>query len=625
MLTVAILVGGARSRMGANKALLSFRGHGTMTSVWKRAAVFGSLWAASEIVLGSLLHTLRVPLAGTLLAAIGVAILVAGLRLRGEPGVALRAGIVCALMKSVSPGAIIIGPMIGIVLEASIVEGVTRLTRRAVPGLLLAGALATATPILQKMVGLLIVYGPDAANIYTGLYEFAAAALGIRVFGPVNLIIAFVAAAAALGAGAGATGLQIAARARRIAADPLPLDRTHSAFAFNAPAEEQAYSLPLLAFHVLALAFGLALVATTPLWVAAIPVAGYAACSFVRYRRVARQFTRPRIWIEFALVAALAAVALGALSPSKDLADGLYAGGQMITRGILVLVALSGVSVELRNPVVLGWFLGKGLGSAADAMSIAASTLPGILRLFGDERQVLRHPIRALSRALAATVAWIDQTERLAAAPAPLFILSGAQGIGKTTTLEEVVKLLRADGIEPGGFLSPVALNGDTRAGYDLQILCDGSRFPLARSRGSEVSQGTGGPAGALPAPRTPPAGPFTFFEDAIEAGRNELDRVLGRPGMLAIVDEVGPLELQGHGWTPALLPLIVGRTQLLILVVRPSLVNEVCRRWNLEPVEIWDASVTDARAIWTDLRLAFTDRALYSPASVGYLAETAR
>ena len=44
-------------------------------------------------MLGNLLHSLRVPLAGTLLAAIGVSILVAGLRLRGEPGVALRAGV----------------------------------------------------------------------------------------------------------------------------------------------------------------------------------------------------------------------------------------------------------------------------------------------------------------------------------------------------------------------------------------------------------------------------------------------------------------------------------------------------------------------------------------------------
>jgi nucleoside-triphosphatase THEP1 len=596
-----------------------------MTSAWKRAAAFGSLWAASEIVLGSLLHTLRVPLAGTLLAAIGVAILVAGLRLRGEPGVALRAGIVCALMKSISPGAVIIGPMIGIMLEAAIIEGVTRITRRSVPGLLLAGALATATPIVQKIVSLLIVFGPSAADIYVGLYKFASSALGVSSVGPLDLLLAFVAAAAFLGAVAAGAGLHIASLASLIKADPLPLDSTRAAFAVSAPEAGQTYSIPLLAFHVLALSSGLALIAAAPLWAAAAPVAGYAALSFLRYRRIARMFSRPRLWIEFAVVAFLAAVALGALNPGGDILDGLYAGGQMVTRGILVIVALSAISVELRSPAVLGWFLGRGLGSTADAVAIAASALPGIVRLFGDERQILRHPVRALSGALAATVAWIDEAATLSTAPAPVFILTGAQGIGKTTRLVEVVRLLREDGIEPCGFLSTVSLDGETRAGYDLHILSGGSPFPLARRRGSGESPGTGRPTRAVPASEAPSAGPFAFFEDAIEAGRAELPRASARPGALVIVDEVGPLEMMGQGWTPALLPLVIARTHPLILVVRPSLVMEVCRRWNLEPVEIWDASVIDARAIWTDLRLAFTDRALYSHAGVGYLADVAR
>ncbi len=586
-----------------------------MTSAWKKAAVFGSLWAGSEIVLGNLLHSLRVPLAGTVLAAIGVSILVAGLRLRGEPGVALRAGVVCALMKSVSPGAVIIGPMVGIMLEASIVEGVTRLTRRTVPGLLLAGGLATATPILQKIGGLLVTYGADAANIYIGLYEFAASALGIRGVGSVDLILLFVAAAAMCGVIAAAAGLRMASLARRTAADPLPIDATQSSFTFDAPSDGQTYSLPLLAFHFVALVLGLTLVATTPLWAAAIPAAAYAAFSLLQYRRVAQRFTRPRLWLEFAIIAVLAAVVLGMLAPGKSLVDGLYAGGQMLVRGILVIVAFSSISVELRNPAVLVWVLAKDLGGAADALSIAAGALPGILRLFGNERQVLLHPVRAFSRSLAATVAWIDEAERLEASPAPVFILSGARGTGKTTKLEEVVRLLRSDAIEPRGFLSPAVWNKGDRLGYDLHMLSDGTRIPLAR-RGSTDGVPTAG---------TTRTGPFTFFTDAIHAGRAELDRARARTSALVIVDEVGPLELQGQGWTPVLLPLIATRTYPLILVVRPSLVNELCSRWNLEPVEIWDASVLDARTIWTDLRMALTDRALYSQGRNGYLKGVAR
>ena len=596
-----------------------------MTAPWKRAAVFGSLWAASEIVLGSLLHSLRVPLAGTLLAAIGVSILVAGLRLRGAPGVALRAGIVCALMKSVSPGAVIIGPMIGIMLEASIVEGVTRVTRRSVPGLLLAGALATATPILQKIGGLLVTYGADAAGIYVGLYEFAAAALRIQGLSPAGLILAFVALAAVLGAVAAAAGLHMARLARQAGADPLRLDHTGSAFAFEAPSTGQVYAAPLLAVHLLALGAGLALVAMTRLWIAAVPVTVYAALCFLRYRRVARKFAQPRLWVEFAAVAVLAAVALGTLSPGRSLSDGLYAGGQMVSRGILVIVALSSISVELRNPVVLGWFLQKGLGSATDALSVAVRSLPGIMRLLGDERQVLRHPLRAISRSLAATVAWIDAAEKPSSAHAPVFILSGAQGIGKSTLLAEVVQLLRADGIEPCGFLSPVVRNGADRAGYDLVLLRGGTRLPLARADGSDDVPDSGVTDAGIQDAGIMHAGPFTFFQDAVRAGRAELDRGHAHNATLVLVDEVGPLELRGQGWTPALLPLIIAPAHPLLLVVRPSLVKDVCSRWNLEPVKIWDASVTDARAIWADLRLAVSDRTLYSQIRNGYLADGAR
>lgn len=580
-----------------------------MTSTWKRAAALGSLWAASEIVLGGLLHGLRVPLAGTLLAAIGVSILVAGLRLRGEPGVAIRAGLLCALMKSVSPSAVILGPMVGIMLEASIVEVVTRLTRRTVPGFFVAGALATATPIVQKIGALLVTYGADAANVYIGLYEFTAAALGVRALGPINLILVFLGAAALLGIVAAAAGVRIATITRQTAADPIPVERSESPFAFEVPPNGQPYSIPLLAIHLPALGIGLALIALTPLWLAAFAVALYALLSFLRYRRVARRFANPKLWVEFGVIAVLAAVALGALSPQKSLMDGLQAGGQMVARGILVIVALSCISVELRNPVVLGWFLGKGLGGAADALSIAARVLPGIMRLFGDEREALRHPVRAISRSLAAMLAWIDRSEALAAARAPVFILSGAQGIGKTAKLAEVVRLLRADGIEPQGFLSQVVLEGENRLGYDLHILSDRSTMPLARTHTVTATS----------------VGPFGFFDDAIRAGRDELDRAHARASALIIVDEIGPLEMRGGGWTPALLPLFIERTCPLLLVVRPSLVNDVCSRWDLEPVEIWDASVIDARAIWTDLRLAFTDRTLYSHAASPYLAGVPR
>ena len=43
---------------------------------WIKASIIGTIWAASEIVLGSFLHNLRIPFSSNVLTAIGIIILV---------------------------------------------------------------------------------------------------------------------------------------------------------------------------------------------------------------------------------------------------------------------------------------------------------------------------------------------------------------------------------------------------------------------------------------------------------------------------------------------------------------------------------------------------------------------
>jgi hypothetical protein len=92
-------------------------GTAALSPLWQRAAVLGSLWAASEIALGSFLHNLRVPFAGHALTAIAVAVLVAGHRTWPQEGLLVRAGLIAAVMKSTSPSAVLFGPMVAIVME----------------------------------------------------------------------------------------------------------------------------------------------------------------------------------------------------------------------------------------------------------------------------------------------------------------------------------------------------------------------------------------------------------------------------------------------------------------------------------------------------------------------------
>ncbi|MFZ5787795.1 MAG: hypothetical protein ACOY3Y_15265, partial [Acidobacteriota bacterium] len=128
---------------------------------WLRAAVLGSLWAAAEIVLGSFLHNLRMPLRGHLMTALGIALLGAGTRAWPQRGLLWRAGLLAAAMKSVSPSAMLLGPMVAIAVEGAAMEAGAALLGRRRAWLALGGALAMSWTFAHQIVSLLITYGTD--------------------------------------------------------------------------------------------------------------------------------------------------------------------------------------------------------------------------------------------------------------------------------------------------------------------------------------------------------------------------------------------------------------------------------------------------------------------------------
>ena len=176
--------------------------------VWRKAAVLGSLWAASEIVLGSFLHNARVPFSGEFLTAIGIIIMVAGHRLWPERGLLWRTGLVCAAMKSVSPSAVIFGPMIAISMEGLLAETGIRLLGGNLSGYLLGGGMVMSWALLQKTGTMLIFYGPDAVTLYIRGLEWLRSITGLspgNLFAPLLFLLGtyFVGGLAAAGMGMG--------------------------------------------------------------------------------------------------------------------------------------------------------------------------------------------------------------------------------------------------------------------------------------------------------------------------------------------------------------------------------------------------------------------------------------
>jgi hypothetical protein len=86
--------------------------------------LFGSLWGVLEMFLGGYLHMIQFPLRGALLAAIGSVLLCAA-RLRVDrPGATLAAGAVAAAVRLSAIGGFKLGPIVGIGIEAALLEAV---------------------------------------------------------------------------------------------------------------------------------------------------------------------------------------------------------------------------------------------------------------------------------------------------------------------------------------------------------------------------------------------------------------------------------------------------------------------------------------------------------------------
>ena len=121
-----------------------------------------------------------------------------------------------------------------------------------------------------------------------------------------------------------------------------------------------------------------------------------------RYPTSWKRFLKPRIWIGLIAVTVLAGLLLGEITNKQSgwTWSGILIGLQMSLRAIFMVVAFNVVSIELRNPKIIGWVLQRGLGQLATAMEVAFDALPTLIASLGEQRNVLRHPVTSLSRLL---------------------------------------------------------------------------------------------------------------------------------------------------------------------------------------------------------------------------------
>ena len=534
------------------------------TELWRKAAVLGSLWAASEIVLGSFLHNARIPLAGNILTGIGIAVLVAGHRLWPQRGLLWRAGLICAAMKSVSPSAVILAPMVAISIEGCLLEAGVLLGGANPAGYLLAGGLAMSWPLAHKLGGALLYYGPQTWTLYVkGLEQFRAW-LHLAPGSPWSPLLALWAAHLLGGGAAAVVGMRVGWE------DAVTVSSAGAAAPAPRPAvpEHGGYSLTAMLLHAAAVVAAMSLGNRLPVALFAAVSAAYAGLCVWRYSRAAGIMRRSSLWSGLLLAALLAGFVLGRWQ----------AGAQMGLRALVLTLGFSCIGTELRNPVLRSWLERRGGRMFFASLEQAFESLPEVFTGLPAPAQLLRSPVASLHAAMARAPRLLE-----ALAPGRVLIITGGRGEGKSNLVGALARVLREAGLSLGGIHAPGFWAEGQRSGFDIADLGSAESRPLCRTKGPAAWQSQG---------------PFRFSPDGLAFGLRALAEALRRDDDVIFVDEVGPLELQGRGWAGALDALTRRRRKPMVWVVREGLVDEVRLRWGLALGRVWDAGAGDTQAL---------------------------
>jgi ABC-type thiamin/hydroxymethylpyrimidine transport system permease subunit len=161
-------------------------------------AVFGALWGALEISLGSVLHALKLPLAGALLASAGILVALVGRLFVPRRGSTLFIGVIAMILKLFSIGSVVMGPMLAILIEALLAELIlSAFPRPGRPAFLLAGMAAVLWTLAHPFFTGWLLFGRDLFVIWLDLIDEGRRVLGLHRQA-VPLVVGLVVAARAL-------------------------------------------------------------------------------------------------------------------------------------------------------------------------------------------------------------------------------------------------------------------------------------------------------------------------------------------------------------------------------------------------------------------------------------------
>lgn len=152
-----------------------------------------------------------------------------------------------------------------------------------------------------------------------------------------------------------------------------------------------------------------------------------------------------------------------------------------------------------------------------------------------------------------------------------IFIVTGAQGEGKTSRCIELVNQLKEANESVGGIVARGYWKDNTRSGFDLVDLSTQKKFPFATR---EIVEDWF----KIKA--------FYFNPDAIAMGELILRKACLENDWI-VLDEIGNLDINGAIWSSIFTDLIRIPHKKWILTVRDIFVEDIIEHWQLKNVKV--------------------------------------
>lgn len=547
--------------------------HYEINEKWIKASIVGTIWAASEIVLGSFLHNLKIPFSSNLLTGIGIIILISTSYKWTERGLFWRSGLICALMKTMSPSAVIFGPMIAIFCEAFLIEIFTGIFGRNIIGFALGGMFAMTWNLFHKIMNFIIFYGFNIVNIYAGLLKYAQKQLGINfdlVWSPI-IVLALI--YCLMGLLSAVIGIKAGKRLiKQPNGNKLPDNKIRDSL-YSRKGQEFNYSAPWLIIDtvLIIVAFVLLNFGTLIIWSTAI--SAIVTIWVIRYKRALRQLSRPRFWVWFVIITMLTAFVINKIQ-AGDLENGLITGIQMNFRAAIVILGFSVLGTELYNPKIREFFMKTSFKQLPLALELSFESLPVMIASVPEFREIRRNPVSVIYHVISQIEYRLEEVkEKLAA---KVYIITGTIGQGKTTQVKNIVDNLKSKNIQVSGFYSPRIMENGITNGYDIVDIETNLRIPFLRKSETVEFNKTGH---------------YSILQEGLSHGIAVLAKSVKEKISLVVIDEVGKLELNDKGWSDKI-SVLINISPILIFAVRDTFTEQVIQKWDIKSYSVYN--VTD-------------------------------